>query len=288
MNFKGLAVGALLLLPGTVSAGDTAAVLSSGGGAYLEAFSAFRDAFGGNMEYTDLSKGKPDLPPGIRTVVAFGGKAAHHPYPHASNIVYCLAPGVYVKAPPQGKAVKVSLIPDFAVTFAKLKQIQPGLKRLRIFWMLADFSRHTEAVKAEGKKQGIHITALRITSMEDIPAMLRQALGETDALWIPPDPVLVTAENLMILKEYSWANGIPFYGSTKGMAREGAAASIGISFREMGATAAAAAARMNSGESVPEIVFPVKLEIALNNSAAKRFGLEFPRAVMEEAAYVFP
>lgn len=288
MNFKSLALGALLLLPGTVKAGDTAAVLSSGGGAYLEAFTAFRDAYGGKMDYTDLSSGKPDLPDGTRTIVAFGGKAASHPYPQAANIVYCMAPGIFVKNPPLGKAVKINLIPDFAVIFAQLKNIQPRLKRLRIFWMLQDFNRYAVTVKTEGEKQGIEVTALRVRSMEDLPAMLRQAIGEADALWIPPDPVLVTAENLMIFKEFSWSNRIPFYGSTKGMARAGAVASIGISFKEMGAAAAAAAARLNSGESVPESFSPEKLEIALNQAAAKRFGLEFPREVLERAAYVFP
>lgn len=287
MNFKYLAFVALLL-PGTVSAEDTAAVLSSGGGAYLEAFTAFRDAFGGKIDYTDLSKGKPDLHEGTRTIVAFGGKAANHPYPRASNIIYCMAPGIFLKNPPQGKAVRINLIPDFSVIFAKLKKIQPGLKRLRILWMLQDFNRYAGTVKAEGEKQGITVTALRVGSMEELPAMLRQAIGEADALWIPPDPVLVTAENLMIFKEFSWANGIPFYGSTKGMAREGAVASIGISFKEMGAAAAEAAARLNSGESVPESLSPVKLEISLNQAAARRFGLEFPREVLEGAAYVFP
>lgn len=288
MNFKNLAFAALLLSPGTAAAGDTAAVLSSGGGAYLEAFTAFRDAFGGKVDYTDLSKRKPDLHEGTRTVVAFGGKAANHPYPPDTNIVYCMAPGVFIKNPPLGKAVKINLIPDFAVLFSRLKKIQPGLKRLRIFWMLQDFNRYAGTVKVEGEKQGITVTALRVGSMEDLPAMLRQTIGEADALWIPPDPVLVTAENLMIFKEFSWANGIPFYGSTKGMAREGAVASIGISFKEMGAAAAEAAARLNSGESMPESLSPAKLEIALNHAAARRFGLEFPSEVLEGAAYVFP
>lgn len=288
MNFNRLAFGALLLLPGSVTGGGTAVVLSSGGGAYLEAFRAFNDAFGGKIDYSDLSKGKPDLPEGTRTIIAFGGKAANHPYPQAANIVYCMAPGIFIKNPPQGKAVKINLIPDFTVIFAKLKKIQPGLKRLRIFWMLQDFNRYAGTIKAEGEKQGIEVAALRVGSMEDLPAMLRQAIGETDALWIPPDPVLVTTENLRIFKEFSWSNEIPFYGSTKGMAREGAVASIGISFKEMGAAAAEAAVRLNSGESVPESVSPVKLEIALNQAAAKRFGLAFPREVLEGAAYVFP
>lgn len=278
----------LLACAGAAAGGNTAAALSSAGGAYMEAFSSFQAAYGESVPYHDLSKEKPALPPGTVTIVTFGGKAATHPYPPGTNIVYCMAPGIFLKNPPLGKAVKINLIPDFAVIFANLKKIQPGLKRLRIFWMLQDFNRYAGTVKAEGEKQGIEVTAPQVGAMEDLPAMLRQAIWEADALWIPPDPVLVTAENLMIFKEFSWGNGIPFYGSTKGMAREGAVASIGISFKEMGAAAAEAAARLNSGESVPESVSPVKLEIALNQAAAKRFGLGFPREVLEGAAYVFP
>lgn len=278
----------LLACAGAAAAGNTAAVLSSAGGAYLEAFSSFQAAYGESVPYYDLSKEKPVLPPGTVTIVTFGGRAASYPWPQGSNVVYVMAAGLFIKAPPRGKAVEIRLLPEFHIIFNKLKLIQPGLKRLRILWMAPYYARYVEPFRTEGEKQGIQVTALRVASMEDLPALLRQALGETDALWIPPDPLLVTTENLMILKEFSWANGLPFYGSTKGMTREGAAASIGVSFREMGAAAARAAARLNSGEDVQELLFPEKPEITLNAAAAKKCGLEFQRAVLQEAAYLFP
>jgi len=288
MSFRGLTCCALLALPGTVSAGDTAAALSSAGGAYLEAFSSFQAAHGKSVPYFDLSKEKPLLPPGTTTIVTFGGKAASYPWPRGFNVVYAMAPGVFIKVQPPGKAVKIRLLPDFGIILKELKKIQPGLRRLRIFWMSPYYSQYEETFQGQGGKLGIQVSARRVLSLDEIPPLLRQALGETDALWIPPDPLLVTTENLMILKEFSWANGLPFYGSTKGMTREGAAASVGVSFKDMGAAAARAAGRLNSGEDVPEMVFPEIPEITLNAAAAKRCGLEFPRAVLEEASYLFP
>lgn len=278
----------LLACAGAAAAGNTAAVLSSAGGAYMEAFSSFQAAYGESVPYYDLSKEKPVLPPGTVTIVTFGGRAASYPWPQGSNVVYVMAAGLFIKAPPLGKAVKIRLLPEFPTILRKLKQIQPGLKRLRMLWMAPYYARYAEPFITEGKKLGIQVTAPRLMSPDDLPAALRQALGEADALWLPPDPLLVTAENLMILKEFSWATGLPFYGSTKGMTREGAVASIGVSFRDMGAAAAQAAARLNSGEELPDLLFPEKPEITLNAAAAKKCGLEFQRAVLEEANYFFP
>ncbi len=86
----------------------------------------------------------------------------------------------------------------------------------------------------------------------------------------------------------NWANGIPFYGSTKGMARDGAAASIGVSFAEMGKAAAAAALELRKGGTLPETIFPEQAEITINSDAAAKCGLKFPRAVSDEAAFRYP
>src|SRR4051812_36841949 len=72
------------------------AVLSSQSGPYLEAFAAFQQELGRSVPVVPLEKDAPRLPPGTRTVVAFGGKAALAAYPSDVNLVYCLAPGVTV------------------------------------------------------------------------------------------------------------------------------------------------------------------------------------------------
>lgn len=288
MSFKNLACCALLLLPAAASAGDTAAVLSYGEGAYLEAFTAFEKAYGESVRKYDLSRTKPDLPEGTRTVAVFGGKAANLRYPGNPDIIYCMAPGIFINPPNGGKAVKISLIPEFKAVFGKIKQMQPGIRRLQIFWMLPDFGKYIDFVKTDAARLGIEVAFKQMTSMEELPGLLRLLPGTADAFWIPPDPMLITRENLMIMKDFSWGNGIPFYGSTKGMTRDGAAASIGVSFSEMGRTAATAALALRRGDALPETIFPEQAEITVNSDAAAKCGLKFPRAVLDEAAYSYP
>jgi ABC-type uncharacterized transport system substrate-binding protein len=279
----------LLLLAAPAAAGEPLAVLSAGTGAYMEAFSAFQAAYGSEVPYLDMAREKPVIPADTSLIVAFGGKAANYSYPAEIPVIYCMAPGLFVKPDAaRGHAAKISLIPDFGQIFAQLKEIQPGLKRLRAFWMNPAFAQFTEPFKAAGAALGIEVSVAKVPNAEDLPALLRQVNGNADALWLPPDPLLISPENLMILRDFSWANGIPFYGSTKGMTREGAAASVGVSFSDMGATAAEAARRLQAGESLPDLIFPPKMELTLNASAGKKCGLRFSPEVLKKANYLFP
>ena len=289
MGSKSLACAALLFLTGTVSAGNTAAVLSSGGSAYLEAFSAFQAAYGAEVPFYDLSKGKADLPAGTRTVVAFGGKAAAYQYPPGIQLVYCMAPGAYIKTAPQRpKPVKISLLPVIGTIMATIRAIQPSLRTLKLFWVSPSYGHYTEEFRTEGARLGVTISALRLESSDDLPSALRQGIGGMDAFLVMPDPLLITPDTMMILREFSWANGIPFYGSTKGMAREGAVASVGVSFKDIGAAAAAAALRLEAGGDLPDVIFPEKIELTLNASAAKKCRVDFTSDIIGEAAYLFP
>lgn len=291
MTFK-LAAAALplfLACAPQANAGNTAAVLSSDSAAYLEAFTAFQAAYGTAVSYYDISKKKKDLPEGTRTIVAFGGRAANQTYAPGISLIYCMAPGFFSKNASSGtKAVKIGMVPEFRLLFEKLLAIQPGMKRLRIFWMVPDFGTYTDAVKAEGAKQGVEVSTIKAESAEAIPGLLRQGLTKMDAFWIPPDPFIISPEMLMILREFSWSNSVPFYGSTKGMTREGAAASIGVSFGEIGKAAAAAARLLDDGKAAPSMIFPEKVEVTLNSSAARKCGLSFPKAIIEEAGHIFP
>jgi hypothetical protein len=279
----------LFACSGDAAAGGTVAVLSATGGAYMEAFSAFQAAYGSEVPYFAVSNGKPFIPPGTTTVVAFGGKAANYPYPPGISIVYCMAPGLFLKAPPaEGRSTRISLIPVFDTLFFRIREIQPGIRRLRVFWMTPSFAPLTERAKTEGARRGIEVTSVRVASLEDMPTLLRQTLDAADAFWVPPDPLLATPENLIIMREFSWGNAMPFYGSTKGMTREGAAASVGVSFKGMGASAAGAALRLARGEKLPEVVFPENSELTLNSSAAKKCRLEFEPEILRKANYLFP
>jgi hypothetical protein len=289
---KAFTLAALFLLCAPAQAapqGGAAAVLSRDSGFYLEAFSAFQAGYGAEVPRFDASKGAPSLPPGVTTVVAFGARAASQHYPPHLNLVYCMSPGHFVAAAGRtGRTVKISMRPSHARLLAKLREIQPALRRLTVFWTGAGYSSQMQELRAAGPVHGTEVSLEAVRSAADLPALLRKGLQGMDAFWLPPDPLLISPDTLLIFKEFSQGNGIPMYASTRGLAQEGATASVGVSFKAGGAAAAQAALGLERGEDIPELVFPDAVELTLNASAARRCGVTFPAETMREAAYLFP
>jgi ABC-type uncharacterized transport system substrate-binding protein len=81
---------------------------------------------------------------------------------------------------------------------------------------------------------------------------------------------------------------MPFYAPTMGLAREGATASVAVSFAEMGAAAAKAVKAIQGGETPAPIIFPDKVELTLNKSAAKKCRLKFSPEVLNSADHLLP
>ncbi|MDA8244153.1 MAG: ABC transporter substrate binding protein [Elusimicrobia bacterium] len=286
---------ALLLLfcvaPPRASAaeGDVIAVISHSEGAYVEAFSAFQAGFGAEVPHLDASKQHPDIPGGVKQAVAFGARAASLKYPPEADLVYCLSPGYFLPAQSRtGHTVKISMRPASDMFLAKLKAIQPGLRRLTVLWASDGYTPHMKDLRAVARASGIDVTLLQVQRLSQLPALLRRALPGMDAFFLPPDPLLVTPDTLQIFRQFSWGNSVPMYATTRGLAQEGAVAAIGVSFKQAGASAAQALMSLRAGEEVPDIVYPEKVETTLNASAARNCGITFSKEILGQAAYLFP
>lgn len=275
-------------LPAGAAGPRVAAVLSSGDGAYLNAFSTFQAVYGSNVPSFDASKGRPELPPGTRIVVTFGTRAASAGYPAGVRVVYAMAPGLLLPGTEPGGHVKIRMDRRFDEILALLKQLQPGLKELRVFWAAPGYADYWADAKAASARLGVNVTAVHVRDMDYLPGLLRAGLGKMDAFWLPPDPLLITPESLMIFRQFSWDNAIPMYASTKGLVREGACASVGVSFSEMGAAAARAVLDMQAGRGVRPLVFPARTELTLNAGAARRCGIKLTDDILRQASNLFP
>lgn len=283
-------LAALLCCAGPARAGDeVVAVLSSSGGAYMEAFSAFQAEYGSAVRVFDASAETPRIPAAAKVVVAFGGKASALNYPPGVALVYAIAPGAFMNSDRRlARTVKISMVPEFRLVLARLKAIQPGLDTLTAFWMSPGFASYVQTFIEVGAAAGIRIKPVRVDNLEELPVLLRGGIKDMQAFWLPPDPFLISPETLMIFREFSWNNGIPMYASTKGLAREGATASVGISFAESGAAAARAVKTLSGGVAAPSVVFPTKTELTLNATAARKCGITYSEEILREADHLFP
>ncbi|MDT8287414.1 MAG: ABC transporter substrate binding protein [Elusimicrobiales bacterium] len=292
MLFKGFAFRALALMfaaAGPLSADDTVAVLSDTSGVYMEAFSAFQKGHGKKVSYFDVSKKRPVIPFGTRTVVAFGSRAAAQEYPPDVNLVYTMAPG-FIKKRTEGKGatIKIGMTTPPDIFLARLREIQPSMKSLRVFWRAAGYSGLPAEYAAAAARAGLDVSVVKVKRDEELPDMLRAAIGRTDAFWLPPDPLLISELTLSIFIKFSQSSGIPMYVSTSGLARKGACASIGIGFAQLGEAAGAAVKELHDGKKLPRAIYPEKYQLTLNGTAAKYCGLDFAPEVMGAADHYFP
>lgn len=261
-----ICAAAALLCARPARAGETAVVISADSSHYMEAYRAFNAALGERIEFLDASVPGVRLPDDIHYAAAFGARAVALRYPPGTKLVYALAP----VTPHGAQWHQVSMVPQPGRALAAYRGLQPGLKRLAVFWAAYPGADYIEELRVAGEKAGIEIISARLKSPDSIPERLRHLLGKMDAFWLMPDPVLITRSSLMVLASFSCANSLPFYAPTYSLLETGAAATFSPDFSEAGAAAAGAIAALRAGREVPRIIYTDSSRLSVNKELIEK------------------
>lgn len=263
---------AALLLAGSLPAhgGGVAAVLSSDLAAYQEAFEAFQAELGEKVPVLPVGE-RVKLPPGVKVVAAFGSQAALKRYPAGVVVITCLSPALRPGEDAPGPSVR--MVPGAATLLAGLKSAQPSLKTLAVLWSDVAFDGYARALEREAAAAGLTVRRVPIEEPEQLPEALRRLRGSADALWLAPDPSLISERSMAALRDFSRSTRLPLFVPTVELVKGGAAAAIAVSFSEAGRTAARAAKRALAGETLPGEIFPDKVTAVFDPALAAQMGL---------------
>ncbi len=243
-------------------------ILTSDSEHYRQALEGFSEAWGSTL--TVIAAAAP-LPKGARAFVTFGGRAAARAWPKDAVVVACLAP--LLLSVEDDAVTSVSILPEPAQVITRAAALVPGLGVLRVLWS-SDASRaDAEALAAAGTGRGVTVLLERVSPPSSLPVVLRELKGKTDGLWLMPDPALVSADNIAVLRDYAAVKKIPFLSATEGLAERGATATIAASFRDMGRAAAASLRARLDGTAGPEVSHPARVIVTVNAAAARDLGL---------------
>ncbi len=270
MRAAALAVSAALFtLSSPCRAQEVVAVLSSSPGPYQAAYEGFVKAFGRKIPSFRL----PARPATARArvIVAFGGEAALQSYSETSTLIVCMAPGILSKLAHGGPVSFVTMKPHPAELLAQMKTVQPAtLKRLAVLGSSHDSELYMAELRRAALTVGLEIVGARVNGPDGVPDALRSFVGKADAIWLAPDPALITPETFQAIKQFSWDHEMPFYAPTAGLAAAGAAVAVSIAPEEAGRQASELARQALAGDELPEFVYPDKTQLTVNlPSAAK-------------------
>jgi putative ABC transport system substrate-binding protein len=285
---------------GGAEAAEVAVVKSSEVAAWRPALDALRRAASGHTftEY-DLRNDRATADgvlAGVRgrnpIVVALGPLAAQlvrTELPQAPLVFAMVQDPVKLGLSPAPGVTGVAFAIPVKNQIAAFRMVNPRGARIGVIYNEENTGRQVEEAQKAASLLRVAVVARAITSEREIPQAVRALLaGESavDALWIPPDPVLLgEATRRFVLAEMTKA-GRPVYASSPALVMEGALVSNGPDLVSIGEQIADLVNRLASGDrSRIEMAVP-RAELVINRKVAGRLKIELPEEALR-AAKVF-
>lgn len=278
-----------LALASPVPAQDVVAALTSDLQPYRAALAGLEQELGMEVPVLLVSQDVPNFGPGTRIVVSFGSKAATRSYPETATLVFCMAPGMRAdEIPHRGRKVEVRMSPPMGSIVARFRDLQPNLRRLGVVWISESIGDEIEENREALRQLHVELVEMHLDRASGLPGALRSQGRSLDAIWLPPDPLLVTESSFTMLRSFSQSNKVPFYAPTEGLAAKGAVAAVATSFEEIGRTTGRVIRQLRAGEAPPRHVYPRTSRLTLNAKSATDAGLSVTAEVIRRADQVTP
>lgn len=178
-------------------------------------------------------------------------------------------------------ATVLSLAPDPGLLFARLKALQPGVRRVTVVF---DPRTNTWLIKLAREAARQHGLDLKALEASDLKTALRHyqeffagGVGKSDALWLPQDATTVEESAVLplVLKQ-SWDRSVALFSSSLAHVRRGALFSLYPNNIELGRRLAVSAlGYLGSGSQPPRGVVALREVLAaVNIRTASHLGIE--------------
>ena len=136
-------------------------------------------------------------------------------------------------------------------------------------------------------QQGMKSVVKTISAIDEAKSAIESLKGKVDFIYIPTDNTL--ADGMTSVSMAANECGLPTIVGESGMVGNGALATFGINYYELGKSTAAMAVKILKGEAEPKDM-PVEyqtdenvLEIAVNTETADKLGITIPDDVLSNA-----
>jgi putative ABC transport system substrate-binding protein len=174
---------------------------------------------------------------------------------------------------------------------AAFRMVNPKGVRIGVIYKEDNSGRQVEEAQKAANLLHILLVPRPVASEREIPQAVRALLAggdnAIDALWVPPDPVLLGDETRRFLMTEMLKAGRPIYGSSSALVAEGALVSNGPDLASIGEQAGELVNRLAAGDhSRIELLVP-RAELVINRKVATRLKIEVPADALKAANKVF-
>lgn len=188
----------------------------------------------------------------------------------------------------------ISLTPDPALLFARLRALLPELRRVVVVYnpkkseWLIRLGR--EAARAQGLELAAYVAGDLAEAARLYGSLIGSADSRRDALWLPHDTTTVEESTILpLVLRLSWNNGLPIFSSNVLHVKKGALFAMMPNNVELGRTLANSALGLIAGDARRRSVVPLReLHSAINLRTASHMGLNLGYQQQRNFDFIFP
>ncbi|MET0552203.1 MAG: ABC transporter substrate-binding protein [Vicinamibacteria bacterium] len=291
-----------LLAPRPAPAAEIAVVLSSDVPAWRPAVEALRTAVPGhNVTTYDLhgSRAEADrLLEGLKgsaaVVVAMGPLAAQATREVAADLplVYTMVSDPAGLGSLEGPNVTgVAFDLPARNQLVAFRTVNPKATRIGVVFNAASLSKPMEDARRSASALRLELVVRQAATLQAVPQVVRDLLAgpqPVDALWIPPDPMLMGEATRRFVIEAAVRAGKPVYSSSASMVKEGALVGSSPEFVSIGHSVGDLVNRITRGEKAGRLgVVVPRAELVINKKIADQLRVAIPEEALKAAQRVF-
>ena len=251
-----------------------------------------RYPIGANPEAADLNlQFKRD---GVKVAIALGRQGLKAASGLSRDIAVVVG-GVLVPPEAENRNLSgISLTPDPALLFVRLKNLMPGIRRVIVVYDPQQNDWLIKLAREAAKAHGLEMVEYQARDLGLAARLYETAFaaadGRRDAVWLPQDATTVEESTILplVLRE-SWNRGVPIFSSNFLHVKKGALFALYPNNRELGRTLANSALGALAGEARKQGVAPLReVQVAVNLRTASHFGLNIGFEQQRTFDFVFP
>jgi|GEM_PF-340769 len=230
---------------------------------------------------TDINALKTSLNPQNTKVVIALGRQGMQTAEQLNNAIKVVAGGVLM-VPENGLHGQpvISLAPDPALLFFRMKALMPSVKRVFVVYNPGFNSWLMKLAKDAARAQGLELVTYEAQDLRKAVGYYQEIFSKADShsdvLWLPQDPTTVEESLILpLVLQESWNNGLAVFSSNFGYVRRGILFSLYPDNVELGKSLAGLAQDiLISGDYGKHGLMPLRdVQSAVNSRTAKHLGL---------------
>ncbi|HYM48128.1 MAG TPA: ABC transporter substrate binding protein [Burkholderiaceae bacterium] len=231
----------------------------------------------------------------IKVVIALG----RHGLNVASGLhrdIGVIAGGVISVPETESRPVAVlSLAPDPALMFARLKAFMPAARRVFVVYNPQHNAWLVRLAREAAAAHGLELIAHEATDMKSAVLQYKKIFSQVearrDALWLPQDPTTVEDSTILpLVLQDAWNGTLPVFSSNVAHVRRGVLFALYPNNVELGRNLAGSALNyLSSGDASARKIAPLKdVLVAVNVRTAGHLGIQLSMQQQQRFDLVFP